>query len=69
MKLDAGADELRSLLDAASPATLTLYHEDGEAHLERRPPGWIVRLPMGSARAWSLADKISQYWVIRLGHR
>lgn len=28
------------------------------ADLERRPPGWIVRLPMEQARAWSLADKI-----------
>ena len=141
MKLDVQTNELRSLLDAASPATLTLYREDGEAvtspvwfratddglevviaasdpklaHLQRdprcvllifeaaapfrgvmvrdraslapddgarvrlaiasrylgtdagrayadvqrRPPGWIVRLPMAKARAWSLADKIA----------
>ena len=31
MKLDLRAAELRSLLDAPSPATLTLYREDGEA--------------------------------------
>jgi len=31
MKLDLAAAELRSLLDAPSPATLTLYREDGEA--------------------------------------
>jgi hypothetical protein len=140
VKLDVRTDELRSLLDAASPATLTLYREDGQAitspvwfrvaddafevvvaasdpklgHLRRdarcvllifeatppfrgvmvrdraslafdegaevrlaiasrylgvddgrayadvarRPPGWIVRLPMEKARAWSLADKV-----------
>lgn len=140
MKVDAQSDELRPLLEAASPATLTLYREDGEAvtspvwfratddafevviaasdpklahlqrdprcvllvfeatapfrglmirdraslapddgarvrlaiasrylgadagrayaDLQRRPPGWIVRLRMDEARAWSLADKI-----------
>ena len=31
MKLDLKARELRSLIDAPSPATLTLYREDGEA--------------------------------------
>lgn len=31
MKLDAQAAEVRSLLDAPSPATITLYREDGEA--------------------------------------
>jgi PPOX class probable F420-dependent enzyme len=31
MKLDLAAAELRSLLDAPSPATVTLYREDGEA--------------------------------------
>lgn len=142
VKLDARTDELRSLLEAPSPATLTLYREDGDAvtspvwfrvaddalevvvaasdsklaHLrrdprcvllifeatppfrgvlvrdraglafdagarvrlaiasrylgaddgrayadvERRPPGWIVRLAMEKARAWSLADKIDR---------
>lgn len=140
MKLDPTADEIRSLLDAPSPASLTLYREDGEAivspvwfrvgddaiemvvaatdhklehlrrdprcvllifeatepfrgmmvrdratlapddgarvrlaiasrylgtergrayaDLDRRPPGWVVRLPMASARAWSLADSL-----------
>ncbi len=142
MKLDLRAHELRSLLEAASPATLTLYREDGQAitspvwfraaddafevvvgasdpklaHLqrdprcvllifeatapfrgvmvrdradlvldsearsrlaiasrylgadagrayadvERRPPGWVVRLSMQMASAWSLADKIDR---------
>lgn len=140
MKLDIEADELRSLFEAPSPATLTLYREDGEAitspvwfraqenafelviaasdrklaHLRRDPrcallifeasppfrgvmvrgratlalddgsavrraiasrylgrdrgaayadvvrrdPGYVVRLPMSAARAWSLADSI-----------
>ncbi len=31
MKLDLGAPVLESLLDSPSPATLTLYREDGEA--------------------------------------
>ena len=31
MKLDVDATELQSLLDAPSPATLTLYREDGSA--------------------------------------
>ncbi|MGA2514077.1 MAG: pyridoxamine 5'-phosphate oxidase family protein [Candidatus Limnocylindrales bacterium] len=31
MKLDVATAELRSLLDAPSPATLTLYRETGEA--------------------------------------
>jgi len=31
MKLDPVAPELQSLLEAASPATITLYREDGEA--------------------------------------
>jgi hypothetical protein len=31
VKLDVRTHETRSLLDAASPATLTLYREDGEA--------------------------------------
>jgi PPOX class probable F420-dependent enzyme len=31
MKLDVLADEVRSLLEAPSPATLTLYRDDGEA--------------------------------------
>jgi PPOX class probable F420-dependent enzyme len=31
MKLDLGAAELQSLLDGPSPATLTLYREDGVA--------------------------------------
>jgi PPOX class probable F420-dependent enzyme len=31
MKLDVRADEVRSLLEAPSPATLTLYRDDGEA--------------------------------------
>ena len=35
MKLDIAAAELRSLLDAPSPATLTLYREDGEAIARR----------------------------------
>lgn len=28
------------------------------ADLERRPPGWIVRLPTVEARAWSLVDAL-----------
>lgn len=138
MKLQVDAPEVRALLDSPSPATLTLYREDGEAitspiwfrvadeafevvvaisdhklaHLQRdprcillifeasppfrgvmasaeatvvrdegarvrlaiasrylghadgaayadldvRPPGFIVRLPLASARAWDLAD-------------
>ena len=31
MKLDLRADEVRSLLEAPSPATLTMYRDDGEA--------------------------------------
>lgn len=31
MRLDLASAELRSLLDAPSPATITLYGEDGEA--------------------------------------
>lgn len=31
MKLDVRAGELRTLLEAPSPATLTLYRDDGEA--------------------------------------
>ena len=140
MKLDVQADEVRSLLEAPSPATLTLIREDGEAitspvwfrvagdafevviaasdhklthlrrdpwcvllifeatppfrgvsvrdratlvpdegararldiasrylgveggrdyaDLSRRPPGWIVRLPIAAARAWDLTDKL-----------
>lgn len=142
MKLDLAAAELRSLLDAASPATLTLYRADGEAvtspvwyrvegaafevvvaatdrkleHLRRdpratllifeavrpfrgvqvhgrvsideddgsrvrlaiasrylgaqdgrayadlgrRPPGFVVRLPLDWARGWDLADKLPE---------
>ncbi len=141
MRLDLAAAELRSLLDAPSPATLTLHREDGEAitspvwfrvhddalevvvaatdhklehlrrdprcvllifeavrpfrgvqvrgratiepdegartrlaiasrylgpedgrayaDLARRPPGFVVRLPLSAARAWNLADKLS----------
>ena len=140
MKLDVRADELRTLLEAASPATLTLYGDDGEAitspvwfqvaddafevvvaasdhklahlrrdprcvllifeatppfrgvmvrdqagmefdegarvrlaiatrylgpeagrayaDLDRRPPGWVVRLPVAAARGWHLGDKL-----------
>ena len=140
MRLDVRSDELRSLLEAPSPATLTIHREDGEpltspvwfrvegdvfelvvaasdpklAHLrrdprcllvifeasapfrglsvrdratiafdegararlaiatkylgadagleyadvERRPPGWAIRLPIGRARAWSLVDTL-----------
>jgi PPOX class probable F420-dependent enzyme len=140
MKLDVASPELRSLLDAPSPATLTLYRGDGEAitspvwfrvhddafevvvaatdqkleHLRRhprcvllvfesvppfrgvevrgqatiqkdegararlaiasrylgpeggrayadparRPPGFVIRLPMSAARAWDLADRL-----------
>lgn len=28
------------------------------ANRDRRPAGWIVRLPMSEARAWSLADTL-----------
>jgi hypothetical protein len=141
VKLDVRTHEIRSLLDAASPATLTLYREDGEAitspvwfrvadeafevvvaasdhklghlrrdprcvllifeaiapfrgvmvrdrasllfdagaqvrlaiasrylghdngrayaDLRRRPPGWVVRLPLGAARGWSLGDQVA----------
>ena len=33
---------------------------DGQAYadVERRPPGSVVRLPFGSARAWDLGDKL-----------
>ena len=31
MHLDMRSDEIRSLLDAPSPASLTLYREDGDA--------------------------------------
>jgi PPOX class probable F420-dependent enzyme len=140
MKLDLGVPELRSLLEAPSPATLTLYRQDGEAitspvwfrvegdafevvigatdrklehlrrdpraillifeasqpfrgvqvrgrvtidpddgaatrlaiasrylgpeagrsyaDLARRPPGFVVRLPLSGAHAWDLADKL-----------
>ena len=140
MQLDIRSVEIRSLLDAPSPASLTLYRDDGDAVVSpvwfreaddlfevvvaasdhklallrrdprcvllifeatspfrgvmvrdratvvpdegarsrlaiatrylgadvgrdyadtsRRPPGWIVRLPMAAARAWSLADKL-----------
>lgn len=140
MRLDVRADELRSLLDGPTPATITIQREDGQAitspvwfrvendafefvvaasdsklirlrrdprcvllifeasppfrgvmvrdqaarvfdegaqarlaiatkylgpgsareyaDLERRPPGWIVRLPIAAARAWSLADAL-----------
>jgi pyridoxamine 5'-phosphate oxidase-like protein len=140
VKLDVGATDLQSLLDAPSPATLTLYREDGSAitspvwfrvhedafeivvaatdhkleHLRRdprcillifeaappfrgvevrsevtveadegarsrlaiasrylgleagrayadsarRPPGFVIRLPLKEAHAWSLADKL-----------
>jgi Pyridoxamine 5'-phosphate oxidase len=140
MKLDVEGIEVRSLLDAPCPATLTLYREDGEAitspvwfrvhdgafevvvaatdhklehlrrdprcvllafesvhpfrgvrvkgratlanddgaqarlaiasrylgpekgrayaDLDRRPPGFVVRLPTSAAQAWNLADKV-----------
>jgi PPOX class probable F420-dependent enzyme len=140
VKIDPTAVTLRSLLDAPSPATLTLHREDGEAitspvwfqarddafevvvaatdvklgHLRRdprcvllifeavrpfrgvqvrgeatiepddgartrleiasrylgpeggrafadparRPPGFVIRLPMSAARAWDLADRL-----------
>lgn len=140
MKLDVASPELRSPLDAPSPATLTLYRGDGEAitsplwfrihedafevvvaatdqkleHLRRhprcvllvfesvppfrgvevrgqapiqkdegararlaiasrylgpeggrayadparRPPGFVIRLPMSAAPAWDLADRL-----------
>jgi len=140
MKVDLAAAGMRSLLDAPSPATLTLYREDGEAitspvwfrvhddafevvvaatdhklehlrrdprcvllvfeavrpfrgvqvrgratlepdegararlaiasrylgpeagrayaDLARRPPGFVVRLPISAARAWDLADRL-----------
>lgn len=34
--------------------------EDGHAYadLARRPPGFVIRLPMSAARAWDLADKL-----------
>lgn len=139
-KLEVGADALRSLLDAPSPATLTLYRDDGEAitspvwfrvhddafelviaatdrklahlrrdprcvllvfeasppfrgvtvrgratiepdegartrlsiatrylgaergaayaDLDRRAPGFVIRLPIDGARAWTLADSL-----------
>ncbi len=140
MKLDIGADELRSLLESPSPATMTVMRADGEpvtspvwfrlhdeaiefvvaasdaklehlrrdpqcvllifeavrpfrgvlvrdratlslddgaqarlaiatrylgrdharqyADLDRRPPGWIVRVPVAAGRGWSLADTL-----------
>ena len=140
MKLDVAAAEIQSLLNAASPATITMYREDGEAvtspvwfrvndgafevvvaasdrklellrhdpraivlileasmpfrgvqargrvsiepddrartrlaiasrylgpeagrayaDLDRRPPGFVVRLPLDTANAWDLADKL-----------
>ncbi len=140
MKIDLESVDLRSLLEAASPATLTLNREDGQAvtspvwfrvtldsfevvvaatdhklahlrreplctllvfeairpfrgvqvraratiepdedsstrlavasrylgpdagrayaDLARRPPGFVVRLPLSAARAWNLADKL-----------
>jgi PPOX class probable F420-dependent enzyme len=140
MRRDPHSTELRSLIDAPSPATLTLYREDGEAitspvwfrldgddfevvvaatdhkldhlrrdprcvllifeavrpfrglhlrasasispdeetrvrlaiasrylgpdagrayaDLDRRPPGFVIRLPVHEARAWDLADKL-----------
>jgi hypothetical protein len=43
MKLDSAADEA-----------------DGRAYadLDVRAPGFVVRLPLGAARAWDLADKL-----------
>jgi Pyridoxamine 5'-phosphate oxidase len=149
MKLDVRADELRTLLEGASPATLTLYGDDGEAitspvwyrvaddsfelvvaatdhkldrlrqdprcvllifeatppfrgvmvrdqasmefdesaqvrlaiatrylgpdagrayaDLDRRPPGWVVRLPVAAARAWHLDDKLPDQRLIGQG--
>ena len=149
MKLDVRADELRTLLEGASPATLTLYGDDGEAitspvwyrvaddsfevvvaatdykldhlrqdprcvllifeatppfrgvtvrdqasmefdesaqvrlaiatrylgpdagrayaDLDRRPPGWVVRLPVAAARAWHLGDKLPDQRLIGQG--
>lgn len=149
MKLDVRADELRTLLEAASPATLTLYGDDGEAitspvwyrvaddsfevvvatsdhklahlrrdprcillifeatppfrgvmvrdqasmefdesaqvrlaiatrylgpeagrayaDLDRRPPGWVVRLPVAAARAWHLGDKLPDQRLLGQG--
>jgi PPOX class probable F420-dependent enzyme len=33
-------------------------HGPRYADLARRPPGFVVRLPLASARAWDLADKL-----------
>jgi hypothetical protein len=42
-------------------ATRYLGPEAGRAFadLERRPPGFVIRLPVSGARVWDLADKIS----------
>ncbi len=53
MRRDPRSSDLRSLIDAPSPATLTLYREVGEAVTS---PVWF-RLD-GEARAWDLADKL-----------
>lgn len=41
-------------------ATRYLGPDAGRAYadLDRRPPGWVVRLPVGAARAWHLGDKL-----------
>jgi len=51
---DAGA---HARLDIASRY---LGPEDGRAYadLARRPPGFVIGLPLSSARAWDLADKL-----------
>jgi PPOX class probable F420-dependent enzyme len=41
-------------------ASAYLGAEGGRAYadLARRPPGYVVRLPINAARAWDLADKL-----------
>ncbi len=53
--LDDGARARRAI------ASRYLGADAGRAYaaIARRPPGWIVRLPVASARAWSLADRIA----------
>jgi len=43
-----------------SMGMLYLGPEGGRAYADpaRRPPGFVIRLPMSAARAWDLADRL-----------
>jgi hypothetical protein len=41
-------------------ASRYLGEEDGRAYaaLDRRPPGFVIRIPLDGARAWDLSDRL-----------